>query len=319
MTSLVDRAMTSKVKATLAFIKSTIAPELYHVPPPTIEPRGQIVKDVTINGQFQMPSGALINEQVPNNSGIVLWLCNRGITSIYRMNIVPVGTTAGPLLPTPPGGTSYISRGLNGFPLDFTANQSPSTAVQSAFGSITFVQQLALPVYNNGTDTIQIKPDIPTEVAFTRLFAGFVSCISGTTSIGNFALTGNLSVASIEDTRDIAQTSTAGAFAVTTIMQSAETNKEGVFQVSVDSGVLALLANDIPYDFTTQMRTTCSLSMATTACFAQRSMPMVHCRRRQSTRLPTSRHLRRRQTRLGQRRVSPYLLVWQFQTPATHS
>lgn len=248
-----ETAEDSRVQATLAFLKGSIAPELYNIAPPNIEPRGQILKDVTINGQLQVLGNSILlptGEQIPNTSGMVLWLVNRGVNSIYRMNFVPSGTTS--QVGGSGAGSSAQLRGLVG-PI---ANPAVGVDGPNAFNaqpllqSLTYIQQLALPVFNDATDIIQLKPDLPDEVSYTRLYSGFVSCVSATVSIGNTALTGTFSAASVEDTRDIAQNVGAGAFSVTNIMQSAESIKDGIYQVKTEDGVLALVASDIPFDFT---------------------------------------------------------------------
>ena len=244
-----------RLYATLDFIKGVLDPLTYRsqIAPPSEEPRGQILKNVTIDGMLTVVGdAALINEQISNTTGMVLWLCNRGLFSIYRMNFVPAGTVVGPgIIPVAPGSTSGQSRGLTGPLMDPYPNYGFTAPIPSALSTLTFVQQLALPVQNDITDIVRIQNDLTDQVAYTRMYSGIITMTAGTISLNkSVTLTGSFSASAIEDTRDVCQSVANGAFSVGNITQSADTYKDSVYQVKVDEGVATILASDIPTDFT---------------------------------------------------------------------
>lgn len=242
-----------RAQATMQFLRTTFNPIVNNTAPPIVtSSRSDILKDVTIQCQLTIPSTAPINEGVPNQSGMILWLMKRGLTSLYRMAFVPAGavsniSTSGPhgLVTTNLNLTIYNATGGYG---------TPGYLAPDGYGivsTITYAQELALPVgSNNGVNNIiQINPSTTTIIKYARVYAGIFEAYSSTVSIGNTALSGTFSAASISDTRDICQTSQ-GAFSITNIIQASESTKDAVMQIPSDQGVLTLMGPDVQDTFT---------------------------------------------------------------------
>lgn len=254
MTSVLDnkirmRAELCDVKrqnATLDFIRSALDPSRYNTPPPSVDMRGDFVKDGTIILNAIIPTGAQINEMVPANTGMLLWLVDNGLFSCYREHFVIPGTVS-----TVGSGTNSQNQGLIGPQLDL----APCVKSPDRYGiiaSLTYVSQLALPVSSNysATDQVSVSVSNLSQLSYTRMFSGVLTAVSASTSIGNTALTGTFAAISIEDTRGISQDAQGNAFSVATTTQASETSKDYVMQVPSDVGVAVVIGDDVPLKFT---------------------------------------------------------------------
>ena len=252
-------------EATVSFIKCALHPGLYDTAPPSTDLRSDFSKDGTVIGNFIIPTTALVNEMVPYNTGMILWLCNNGLYSCYRQHFVPIGTQS-----AVGTGTNSQNQGLLGPQLDL----GPNHGAPNNWGIISYVQynaQLALPVSttigpNSPNDQISVsfsqtqtfqnlqnsnEPVSGSQLAFSRMYAGAITAISASTSISSgTVLTGTFTAASIEDTRGVSQDSNNNAFSVATMSQASETSKDYVTQVVNNQGVTVLLGDDVPTGFT---------------------------------------------------------------------
>ena len=209
-----------KANAAMQFLYTTFNPIVYNTAPPIeTSSRSDILKDVTIQCQFLIPTTAPAGpEYVPTTSGLILWLMKRGLGSIYRMGLVPAGTVSSNT--TSPGNSTLLGPYMNLTRPTGTVGVSLTGYIIS---SLTYSQELAIPygVVNNGQNAvIQVTPNVSDSITFSRVFAGVVEAYSSTVSIGNTTLAGTFTAASVSDTRDVCQ-SESGAFSPTNLQQSA--------------------------------------------------------------------------------------------------
>lgn len=251
------RAMFESMRqeATIGFLQSALHPGIYNTPPPSVDLRSDFSKDGTVTGNFLIPSTALVNEMVPYVTGMLLWLCNNGLYTIVRQHFVPPGTVS-----QVGSGTNSQNQGLLGPQLDYGPNHS----APDNWGIILLIQYntlLALPVSstigsNSPNDQVSVNFSQIGQLAYTRLYSGYITAISASTSIGNTALTGTFTAASIEDTRGIPNiipstaASLSDTFSVAALTQASETSKDYVSLVPSDQGVTVLLGDDVPVGYT---------------------------------------------------------------------
>lgn len=237
--------MIARAGSVIRCIQAMVAPDRFNTPSQGTETRVDILKDIPIQQNFSVIAPTL-GELVPSNRGMILWLIDRGLYSMYRMHFVPAGTVS----------TASLSSIYN-FTTPTLAYRtilaSPSASNLTTVGllsNLTYVWELALPVLQvAGTnEVITIDQNIPNELSFTRLYAGQLSLDSSSVSVGNTSLNGAFSAASISDTREIAQTSN-GAFQVNQIAASSETQEDYVYQVPVNQGVTAIIGPDVSNEF----------------------------------------------------------------------
>ena len=239
-----------RVEGALSFLKTTFNPIVYNAAPPCeVDARSDILKDVTVQGQFTLPSSTPIGEGIPFSSGMVLWLLKRGFASIYRMAFVPTGAVSNVSFA---GANGLVSADLNiTASSDNTTQPGQGTTAADGYGiisTITYVQELAIPVGSNNLDgTITVTPAIDFNIVRGRVYAGVLSSYSSSVSIGNTTLAGTFTASSLSDTRFVAQSPT-GAFSITNLVQSSETTKDAVIQVPSDQGVNALVGPDVQDD-----------------------------------------------------------------------
>lgn len=261
------RQANRRVDGALQFLKTSINPMFYNAAPPVdSDSRSDILKDVTIQCQFTIPNTTPISEGIGYTTGMILWLLKRpGLGSIYRMAFVPTGAVSYSSDPSVPGNNGLNSALLN---TTRTIQNPPPTGPtwtstfdtdylfgvvdpQGVLATLTYNQELAIPlgVQNGNSNIIQVSRSITDQISFSRVFAGFVEAYSSSISIGNTALAGTWTAASISDTRYVSQSAT-GAFSITNLMQSSETTKDAVMQVLSDQGVAVIVGPDIQDKFT---------------------------------------------------------------------
>ena len=191
---------------------------------------------------------SLVAPYVPTQSGIILWLPNRGANSLARMGFVPSGTVLSVTATQPP---TPAASGLY-FPV--RVNQS---AVIQGINSLTFTAPLAVPYNNNVlTDQITIAPNLAQGFSTIRVFNGDLRAVCSTIPSGVFGSNGEWALTAVSDTRDIAQVQSSGASTYTAfdpgqMCQCAVTAKEGMYkEIDAQEGVLTLVGSDIPPFYT---------------------------------------------------------------------
>lgn len=204
----------------LGFIQTTLDPVHYDVLPPNITTRTTFAKRFTVDGEWTILDPAdLVIEKVPSDTGLVVWLVQRGILSIYRMGIVQKGTISYA------GNMTY-----GGIPLVYSA-------------------ELAVPYNVGNNQQITIAPSPTRDFTFTRLAAGVVSIRSTDVPIGSTAFIGNISAGSIQDWRDVCQNSQGLAFSTADIKQQSVTTKDAFVKESLEEGCTFIVGSDVPNDF----------------------------------------------------------------------
>jgi hypothetical protein len=235
--------------------RTSIAPRAFNVGPPNYYTQTSFVKkldvvaNITVNDNLANGTQSInqsFTERVSTQTGVIVWLVNRGCASIYRMGIVPTGTIVNNGV-TLGGLNNGGRRGMN--PPRWAGNASPGAIV------LTWANAMAVP-YNSTTpaDTIKVSPDLGQQFSRTRLFAGDLRVICDTIPIGLTALNGVFSAGSFVDIRDIIQTlegsNTANCFDPGDLVQQSVTSKDGIKEVSVMQGIVSLVGSDIPPDYT---------------------------------------------------------------------
>jgi len=197
-------------------------------------------------------------EHVPFSSGMVLWLTQDGLNSIYHMGFVPAGalvevagggpadtalrgmTTVGTFY-----GPNWNGAGFSGF--DFNANG----------WHIDYTAEVALPRSGVG-NTIKLSPELDKNFSRVKTLAGSFTVQGSTVSIGVLALDGQLAGGAIADTRDIAQNKANGvptSYSVSDLKTGSVTVKDGVSQVSLQDGIVMLVGPDLPNKFSAPRQT----------------------------------------------------------------
>lgn len=228
--------------------RTSIAPRAFNVGPPNYYTQTSFVKkldvvaNITVNDNLANGATSIqqsTGEKVSTQTGVIVWLVNRGCSSIYRMGIVAAQSVS--------NAANGAGRGMN----------FEQAAGQGAPGSIVLTWNNAMAVPYNSTnpaDVIKISPDLGQQFSRTRLFAGDLRVICDTIPIGLTALNGVFSAGSFVDIRDIIQTlegsNTANCFDPGDLVQQSVTSKDGIKEVSVMQGIVSLVGSDIPPNYT---------------------------------------------------------------------
>jgi hypothetical protein len=228
--------------------RTSIAPRAFNVGPPNYYTQTSFVKkldvvaNITVNDNLANGATSIQNstgEKISTQTGVIVWLVNRGCSSIYRMGIVAAQSVANDANGSARG--MYIFHWLG----------------QGVVGAQTLTYNNALAVPYNSTnpaDVIKISPDLGQQFSRTRLFAGDLRVICDTIPIGLTALNGVFSAGSFVDIRDIIQTlegsNTANCFDPGDLVQQSVTSKDGIKEVSVMQGIVSLVGSDIPPNYT---------------------------------------------------------------------
>ena len=235
----------------LMLLRSVLCPRKYDTAPPNLYHETAFPKRVDYTGNIIIGAdSALTQPKVPTQSGMILWLPNRGAGSIYRMGFIPTASTCAiastTIPPTPNGGAAN-------FGLVFPTIYDGTEIVAAT--TFTFNGPLAVP-YNAtvSSDVISISPNLAVNFSTIRVFNGDVRLLCDTVPIGVTALNGVYSAGSFSDTRDVAQIVSAGttytAFDPNSLIQNSVTKKEGLKEVPTMEGVVSLVGSDIPPFYT---------------------------------------------------------------------
>lgn len=222
----------SMTASAIGLLRTCLAPRLEGpVQPPNTYYDSTFSKRLDFEGIWTTgddSSTSLSFERVPTQTGLVLWLPQRGVGSVYRMGIVPGGATS-------VGGVNGLREAQTYLGTNLTLT------------GLTYGAPLAVPY--DATQNVVVDPEVQQNFSTARLFAGDVHVISDTVPIGNTALGGYLSAGAISDTRDVCQINQSGvvqAYPVSSLTQSSVTSKEGVKDIGISDGIWALVGPDIP-------------------------------------------------------------------------
>lgn len=217
----------------LEVIAGSIDPANRLTAPPLFMSLGAFSKAVTGMANVSIDDSNLQGEKVPTSTGLVLDFVVRDVATIFRAGIVP------------PGAITPTSNVITIPSLNFAASGITGTELTAI--RMTFTKPTPLPYYDDGINQLKFSPDLSESFSMTRKYSGIVNVMSDTIPIGNTALNGFMSAASIADTRDVAQVEDS-AFDVNTMIQCSVTAKDGIKQIPVKSGIVSLVGPDIPLE-----------------------------------------------------------------------
>ena len=253
-----DVGKDARRESALDLLKAVLNPRKYITAPPNLYHETAFSKRLDILGNVQVGTDTgLTAPGVPTQSGMILWLPNRGAGSVYRMGFIPSSTVISvtPTFPATVGTAGAL--GLVFPTVVINGNMGSVATFYNITGvtTLTFNAPLAVP-YNTkvSVDTISIAPNLSTNFSTVRVYNGDLRLLSESTPIGATALNGVFSIGSVSDTRDVAQVATAGAaytaYDPNSLKQYSVTKKEGLKEVPVDQGILSLVGSDIPPFYT---------------------------------------------------------------------
>ena len=122
-----DNVERKRAQASIQFLRTSFNPIANNTAPTvSTSSRSDILKDVTVQGQFIIPSTVPIGEGISFASGMILWLMKRGLASMYRMVFVPMGAVSNSAAPAP---------GYNGLNSNYTSKQDGEQRLQMGFHS----------------------------------------------------------------------------------------------------------------------------------------------------------------------------------------
>lgn len=209
----------------ISFLKTSVDPKQFKTVPPNMFNQTTFPKAVSVSGNWVIRADSAITGPVKDQDSIVLWQTQHGAADIRRFGIVPAGTSL-PVTSTPPV---------------WVGSSSSNVELVTGF---TFDQELALPYSNESGLQVQISPDLSKDFSVVRTYAGMINLLSDSVPIGNTALTGRFAGGTINDIRDIQQTTT-GAFPEAALQQQTVTAKDGIKGIGVSEGIVAILGPDL--------------------------------------------------------------------------
>ena len=208
---------------TLDLIKSSVFVTKYTTMPPSSYSQTTFAKKIDIAGQIVIKDDSLLtDEQVPTQSGAIVWMPNQGIQCCFHMGFVPVAAQS-------PFGL--------GLPLQFG-----------------YVDECMLP-YNDqfSNDPVKVTGFQQREVFQARLVAGILTLQCDASSVTATTISGTFSGAAIADIRDATlSTSTIGSQSICTpvqLTQAATTMDDGLKEVGALKGITAVMGPDINQEF----------------------------------------------------------------------
>lgn len=218
--------MTVAQAKNLDFLRTTLDPSMNGTQPPPMYTPALFPKKLDFEGNFVIDDSALgAFEQIPTQTGLIVWLPQRGCGSMWRMGIVPSGKVS--------------NSGVNGL-----------SQVTAELTQIQWNGQVALPYLQNTTtgDQLKFSPDLASNFSRARIYAGKVTVLSDSVPIGNTVLNGVLSASVVSDSRDVdfvQQGNTISSFPIDAIVQKAITEKEALKQQKIADGITTILGPDI--------------------------------------------------------------------------
>jgi hypothetical protein len=233
-------------------------------PPPSIQAQPTVTKRMDYNLTFAANDLNLQGEKVPTSRGVILWLPARGINSVWRMGVVPVGTVSQDQLQYQIATGTSIDTGF-GLRLIPYYDASPTTPSDSLC-FLTYVGELAIPYSHDGSNLagptglnhkqFLVSPDFATTFSKARVIAGTLSIVSNTwvasnvLAGGKVPLVGRLHATTVLDVRSVMQTTDHAtgqivAFSSTAMSDNSVPKEDDCTEVAVGKGVQFLVGPDM--------------------------------------------------------------------------
>jgi len=192
-------------------------------------------------------------EHVPSASGMVLWLTQDGLNSLFHMGFVPGGA----VVELPSGGPANTPlRGMTTQGTFYGPNGTGAAFAGLDFDAngwhIDYTAEVALPRSGVG-NIIKLSPELDKNFSRVKSLAGSFTVQGSTVSIGVLALDGQLAGGAVADPRDIAQNTANGvatSYSGSDLKTGSVTVKDGVSQVSLQDGMIMIIGPDLPNKFT---------------------------------------------------------------------
>jgi hypothetical protein len=215
----------------LGLLKTTIDPKRYNMLPPNQLSQPTFSKRIDVIGNIPIYDDAThlnpLFEKVPTQSGMIVWLPNQGVSSVYRFGFVPAGTVSTGLAQ---GGDAPLGPGINSF---------------------RYNKVLALP-YNSlvTSDVLTVSPPLTADsLSVARLYSGRIKVVSDTVPIGTTQFGGYLTATSTGDVRNLFGTYTEDPYSPANMVQMATTTNDAIKEIGVAKGAVTLLGPDISPTF----------------------------------------------------------------------
>ena len=185
--------------------------------PPNDSGRVTFPNNFSLSGVWTISDADLEGEKITSRTGLIVWLPWRGLASIWRMGIVPSGTTT----------------------------------VGAILGTIdaTWTRDCAVP-YALSAGQVRLGQDVTRDFSVTRMVAAHVNVSSRGIAIGSTAITGKVTWGVVADTRDIEKL----GWRPEAIVQQTPVSKDAALQQNIADGVDMILACDIPTMFSVPNR-----------------------------------------------------------------
>jgi hypothetical protein len=192
-------------------------------------------------------------EAVPFDTGMILWLPQDGVDSLYHMGFVPAGS----FIDQPIGaGANAAFKGIT-----MVGNFRGPASVLAPFAAADLnangwhiINESTYCVPRTGANqAISLSPQLDINFSRTKLVSGRVEIKSDTIPIGATALAGYMSAGVLMDTRDIALNGTgAGAtcYSVTDLVTASVTVKDGIKLEPIANGITSIAGPDLCNKYT---------------------------------------------------------------------
>ena len=209
----------------IQFLKTALDPRQYSTVPPNMFNQTTFSKNVSVGGNWVIREPTAIVGPVKDSPGAVVWNVQHGVGDIQRLGFIPSGTT----VPLGDGTHSIFYQPGQYIPCHLTFGQE----VPCPYSPLLASKYVA-----------SISPDLGEDFSVVRCYAGMISLQSDAVPIGNTALTGRFAGGSINDIRDMFQSST-GALTESNLQQQTMTSKDGIKNVGVSDGIVSILGPDL--------------------------------------------------------------------------
>lgn len=209
----------------IQFLKTALDPRQHSTVPPNMFNQTTFPKNVSVGGNWVIREPTAIAGPVKDSPGAIVWNVQHGVGDIQRLGFIPSGTT----VPLGDGTHSIFYQ--------------PGEYISC---HLTFGQEVPCP-YSPllaSKYVASISPDLGQDFSVVRCYAGMISLQSDAVPIGNTALTGRFAGGSINDIRDMFQSST-GALTESNLQQQTMTSKDGIKNVGVSDGIVSILGPDL--------------------------------------------------------------------------
>lgn len=212
-----DKGELAERLSAMKLLKMTAAPKDYRTVPPNLNPITETEQEITILGNFKNAPAAL-SPLIYVDRGMIVWHLHSGAGRVHRFYEMKRGATP------PIGGTIA--------------------------GVLTMADDLW--VMSESTSDVQVSPDLSLNFTFCRLFGGYVSVSSATTSTTATTLTGLGHAGAWVDTRDGWQSLTQPQNSVTPTLLATFSvcKKDGITEENLEDGIMAVAGGDIPIHHT---------------------------------------------------------------------